>query len=705
MRNKRPTISELMTRAGGVEPAGRRGRGGFTLMEIMVAIGAMALLAVGLAAIFDSVGKTVTGGRRVSVLTTYSSLMEDQLRRDFAAITRDGPFLIRQQWCDAQFDPATGDVNDRQPDGKFHPNEDRIPVSSEDPNPRPRRIDELVFFVRGEYATVRAPLHPEVVAKSDVARIYYGHGQRLAPDYSTPPDQNPFLRPEVDHGRVTQQMLEDTRLGVAVPGVENPNAYAGEWTLLRHATLLRPPQTSDAWLPRRNAPGVLNPVPTTGLDALAMADKDAQIALQPAASSLFRAAARNYPFQSVLLDTNAPYLRTRDASGRALRPPQFSSGIIDIASTDLREVRSMIVGYMKPPPFDPAFFPLFPKDVDRLAQSGEYLPPSGPADIADPELLPPVGFNAIDVQHAWMSELFPTQSDPLPFPHMASDPQRDTFGTRMRYEPVPPDLFRVNQSVAAAAGSNAARRPMMSRADQLALSASNLIPRCSEFIVEWSFGDLDANDDIVWYGPARFADTNNNGRIDVNTDRLLTRPYPRDAVTGLTDPSGDHTMLIRYPRVRRPLAPAGVDDVANRDPVFDAHPLTARVLYGYYPAGVFGTVLPHNRTCLTTFFGYNLPTFDPAAPWGVRLFPDGANAPAFGPPEHRDSFDRANNQATANSDRDPTNDPEDSRIGAIPWPWPRLVRITMSLSDPREPTREETFQYILAVPDGAASGS
>src|SRR5262252_2906544 len=77
-----------------------RSRRGFTLMEIVVAVGAVALVAVGLASIFDTVGKTVTGGKRASNLNTYAGLLEAQLRADFAAMTRDGFLVIRQQWVD-----------------------------------------------------------------------------------------------------------------------------------------------------------------------------------------------------------------------------------------------------------------------------------------------------------------------------------------------------------------------------------------------------------------------------------------------------------------------------------------------------------------------------------------------------------------------------------------------------------------------------
>ena len=90
------THTRRMTPTGLSSLAGRARA--FTLVEMVVAIGAVGLVAVGLAAIFNSVGKTVSGGRRVSQLNTYSSLIESQMRRDFQNMSRDGFLVIRQQW-------------------------------------------------------------------------------------------------------------------------------------------------------------------------------------------------------------------------------------------------------------------------------------------------------------------------------------------------------------------------------------------------------------------------------------------------------------------------------------------------------------------------------------------------------------------------------------------------------------------------------
>jgi prepilin-type N-terminal cleavage/methylation domain-containing protein len=75
-------------------------RRGFTLLEILVALGAVVVVAVGLASIFRSVGETVSAGRRLSRINQVSKLLEQQLRSDFGRMTRDGFLAIRQGYAD-----------------------------------------------------------------------------------------------------------------------------------------------------------------------------------------------------------------------------------------------------------------------------------------------------------------------------------------------------------------------------------------------------------------------------------------------------------------------------------------------------------------------------------------------------------------------------------------------------------------------------
>ncbi|NRA58903.1 MAG: hypothetical protein HRU13_12385, partial [Phycisphaerales bacterium] len=89
---------------------------------MLVAIGAVAFVAVGIASIFASVGDTVSQGRSVSAITQYAAVLERQMREDFANMTRDGYLIIRHE-----------DANEGNP----------VPLFPGQINARERRIDEI----------------------------------------------------------------------------------------------------------------------------------------------------------------------------------------------------------------------------------------------------------------------------------------------------------------------------------------------------------------------------------------------------------------------------------------------------------------------------------------------------------------------------------------------------------------------------------
>src|SRR5690606_34179786 len=119
----------------------------FTLVELLVAVGAVALIAVGLAAVFGSVGDTVTGGRSVSGFTAYASLLERQLRDDIAKMSRDGFLVIVNQ-------EAEGGAEIELYPGQPQARGGRVLSHQQ----RPRRIDEMLFFRTGEFVSGREPL-------------------------------------------------------------------------------------------------------------------------------------------------------------------------------------------------------------------------------------------------------------------------------------------------------------------------------------------------------------------------------------------------------------------------------------------------------------------------------------------------------------------------------------------------------------------
>jgi type II secretory pathway pseudopilin PulG len=590
---------------------GRRGRcTAFTLMELVVAIAAVAVVGVGLAALFRAVGKTVASGRRVSMLNTYAGLLESRMRRDFDAMTRDGFLVIRQQWVQQVPDGVVDDG----PAGN-----EEIPVSADDTNPKWRRSDEIVFFVRGRFESARQPLVPGVGAYADAARVYYGHARRMRSSAPT------YLQPELNDRN------DDPLDMLGAPQAGNPNRYAGDWTLVRIETLLvQPGTTTQPTIP-----------PPPAATAAQMLDSDRQIALQPAASSVFRWLNWRDPVP-------APALIRTEAQARY---PQFSSGLVDIATTDLDEIRRIILGATDLPaniaPGDPFpatnpasgvynLSPWFPPTP--YAEPLSCPPPNPipvPPPIGTPVATRPVNPQSVDIMHAWMEQAFPAQS-------AASNPDGNEYypapgerpGGRVRSEPGPVNLLETMREPATNPLEQSARR-----ADQAMLATNNFLPRCSNFIIEWSFGATDAAGQIVWHGPKRWYDLDANGRPGGIGEVEMVLPYPYDA-TGTPRP-----LLVSYPL-----------NQAGPNPPQCYHTISDRLIYGYTP-------LPETSV-LTSYFGYVDPT--------------------FAPPDRN-----GNGTVDANEPMPPT----------LPWPWPRLIRVTITLSDPQEPTVENTFQFIFRTPE------
>lgn len=552
--------------------AGRRTRGiGFTLIEMMVAIGAVALIAVGIAAIFESVGRTVAGGRRVGALNQYAALIERQLRADFEAMTRDGVLVIHHQYA----------MNGQ-------------PVQShvDDAGPRPRRIDEIVFFARGDFSSARTPVVPGFTAESSEAMVYIGHGMRMHPldDFGTSPA---YEEPQVNDGGGGAQYRPELALGNAQDPA-NPNRFAADWTLLRHLTVLAPPGGSLQSLPDEAT--VLAPLGLTRADVL---DSEIQIGGQPAASSPFRALAASFPN---VYGFPADFVRR--AGGDGNRRPSLASGIVDVATADLAEIRRVIV--------DVGVSPNMVTSEDQL-----YDPASPGQSLFDDRHTHGGGGAGAGYRymHQWMDDLFPTtrqQTDP-------------TSGPRMRYEPTFPDYYGTLRDYP----DTDAPAQSFRLADQRALGSSIFVPNCTEFIVEYSFGQVvtDASNPhygaLIWYGLRRQLALDGQPAYDV------VDQYPFDTTSGTRN---------HYSHTYRKLDGTTATKRLEREMVYQSL------------SGSGGS----NE--LTAHFGYHDPTYAPS---------------------------------------DPEIDPP-----TLPWPWPKLIRVTMTLADPNNPSVEQTFQFIFETPEG-----
>jgi prepilin-type N-terminal cleavage/methylation domain-containing protein len=627
------TIRNMLSAAG---RAARPARSGFTLLELLIAVGALALVSAGVAAIFEATGRTVQTGKRVSAMAASASLIERQMRQDFAAMTRDGFLVIKNMYATAN--------GDAYPTGWPLDTTDAVPLNDSDERARLRRTDEIMFFVKGQYVSVRDLIDGRYVAAADSAAVYYGHGQRgRKPQAYSATDS--YYNPSVNDGNGGAVDM-NARLGFKPPaGIENPNLYASDWILMRQLSLLRPPQTSPS-LNATNARPIS--VGATGYNVTDqhVLDSDIQVGLQPAASNLFRSLANLFP-----TGPSAPANSLRsgfDSPGNAnawlhpLRP----SGLVDLVTTDLAEVRAIVMSAS-----------VFPGQAGArffTASNNNGPDASNPGVDGKWRIKGPTPFDdqIINRQQAWMDDALPAWSDSGVFGGSVN------LRTRMRCEAAPVNYVGV---LSDGLPGNNPELPCR-RADQLMLSASNFLPHCTEFIVEWSFGmqyTSDPNDanyisakagQLVWYGMPRF----------VNGD-MVANEYEVPNQVASPQPS-----RFPYPwTTHQPQPFTRVDGTTG------SHDLQGRVVHSQ---NLDPTADPGRP--VTSYFGYTDPTFDPEFPTALEGNPGST---------HNGLLDL----------------PTESRTPTIPWAWPKFIRITMSLADPNNPTVEQSFQFVFEVPAAA----
>ena len=610
---------------------------GFTILEIMVTIGILVLIAAGVSTIFSSVAETVNRGRRVAELNRYAAQFERVMRADFESMTRDGFLVIAHQTAPG-FDPTSN-----QYDVQLSPSD----ASDPDENGRPgrsRRVDEIMFFSRAQYETARRAISPGMIAKSAEAAIYYGHGQKRRPDLITNLDPslgsqqanlffNPFVNDNNARKNITGSDFNQAGLGTpSTDGGLNPNQYASDWALLRQVTLLANPQTSGQELPDK-----LFGVERINEDRQWLEDSDRQVALQPASRSIFNSLTQSgysSPTTGYILpkwfgDRNIGGAFSSSTADPALR----ASGLVDIATDDLASIRTILYGLsgstdigMNDPsdywpknnldtvqePMDQSY-----EDFSEVFWEDSITSPS-PADarkISFPTsgVIPPEFLNV----RKWMLDAMPSIWDVEP-----SDPIQLA---RVRYEDIPTRLLF--EEDAFDDSDNGDRLKTYAEANQEMLGSSVFIPQCTEFIVEWSFGYIDATitdplhpryKKLRWHGLERWIDANNDGIID-------------DSGNGFTE--GEDQKVADYYNLRPP-QPA----ISG----FDRGPLPELIVGHVALLGGFGTP----PTTEIAAFGY----------------PDSAG-----------------------------ND----------WPWPKFVRVTVSIADPLDNTIEHTFQMVFDIPDAS----
>lgn len=522
-------------------------RAGFTVIEMLVTIGILILVAAGVSTVFTSIADTVDSGKKVAELNRYAAQFERVMRQDFENMTRDGFLVIANQLTLDQnaaltANPVPGDVllwagdsSDLDGNGEFG---------------HPRRIDEIMFFARGDYETTRRAISTGTIAKASEASIYYGHGQKRAPDLVNIDNAtNLFFNPRATDTNID----ENARLGYAPPGLLNPNQYASDWSLLRHVTLLAQPQTSGQSLPDEVF-GVLR----INDDRRWLEDSQRQIALQPAARSIFNSLSQSgYDPSTIPADYQLPrwyrqYHGTTSNMAVESEPMLRASGLVDIVTEDLATIRGILYGLSSTEgPLDywdrssvlanPMIMDKFYDEFITNFQDQTVSP--NPSDAVN--LILPVngGLNPhFENARDWMIDALPSLWN--------LNPTTPVQLSRIRYEDVPTRLlYDENDFADTDAGD---RERTYVEADQEMLGSSVFIPHCTEFIVEWSYGFIDPTitdptdpqyKKMIWYGLDRWIDANNDGEIETvgngttaQQDHQVAQFYNRrPAVPAITD--------------------------------------------------------------------------------------------------------------------------------------------------------------------------
>ncbi|MFG0330837.1 MAG: PilW family protein [Phycisphaerales bacterium] len=230
-------------------------RRGFTIAELIVAIGVTLVLLLGVSRIFSMAKETISIGEAIAEINQNARALERLLRRDFDAMSRQGFLVIRNERIGVRLpgDPDR-DLDRLREDSPnawsgqnarfVYLNED-MEEQDEGANPLEadhhlglRRLDQLVFFSTGDFTTnqYRNMFGGVGIARNDtapVARIWYGHGLRDRDFYD--PDQPGEIKSGVGVNEYESVFADPTRRDPDIV-----NKYADRWILARQPALLLP---------------------------------------------------------------------------------------------------------------------------------------------------------------------------------------------------------------------------------------------------------------------------------------------------------------------------------------------------------------------------------------------------------------------------------------------------------------------------------
>jgi len=148
---------------------------GFTLVELMVAVGLLLVVVIAVSRVFSTASKVTSLGEANNDLLQETAAIERQIRSDFARLDFDGCIAIQ---CVA----VQNNVNRIQFGSAAAPL-----VDPSRPDDAIIRCDQLVFFSKGAQTSVRFTGNQDLstvagpigMAKSASVRVLYGHGVQL----------------------------------------------------------------------------------------------------------------------------------------------------------------------------------------------------------------------------------------------------------------------------------------------------------------------------------------------------------------------------------------------------------------------------------------------------------------------------------------------------------------------------------------------
>lgn len=216
-------------------------RRAFTLIEAMISMAVLLVIILFTSTIFSGVSRVTGVGQGNADVMTEIAAIEQQVRRDFERLSREGYLSIISR-------AVRNDINDPTRSGMIAGTDPRFWL---DPNREPLdyiRSDRIVFFTQG-VSTVQHYVPPSMnqgdnrKAQTNVARVYYGHGFQLgafprlagasAGASIDPNPPNNFDFPPWDIGNNGNVIFEG---GSFADGFFQPPAP--RWTLARQNVLL-----------------------------------------------------------------------------------------------------------------------------------------------------------------------------------------------------------------------------------------------------------------------------------------------------------------------------------------------------------------------------------------------------------------------------------------------------------------------------------